>query len=157
MNIERDMGGTDTATKIVRFFVPYWLRNDTSLQLSYQAVEIEAQGNVDLESVFALKAVKSARLPVKQNLMAVDPAFSSLSIVPRKDYQVLERIEDSGQNFVMLSPQDYEVRSGILPFSSRSAAALSPRIGISLAVCDSGYFSTGVSLMELEKKVNYMI
>ncbi|CAA6659805.1 unnamed protein product [Spirodela intermedia] len=148
VNIERDMGGTDAATKIVRFFVPYWISNDTSLQLVYQVVEIEPLGNVQSESVPMTKTVKSAKLPLKHNSKMIDAHIPT----PRKDSQILELIVDSGESFVMLSPQDYMGRSGILPFSSRNDPSLSPRVGIAVAVHDSEYFSTGVSLTELENK-----
>lgn len=153
MNIERDMGGSDTATKIVRFFVPYWISNDTSLQLVYRVVEIEPLGNVQSETVSMTKTVKSANLPLKHSPKTIDAPIST----PRKDSQILERIEDSGRSIVMLSPQDYMGRSGILTFSSRNDPSLSPRVGVSVAVRDSEYFSTGISLTELENKVWCML
>ena len=130
MSVERDMGSTNAAPKIVRFFVPYWITNDFSLPLAYRVVEIEPLESGDSNSL------KSATY-----------------FVPRKNVQILDVIEDTSPMPSMLSPQDYVGRGGVLLFTSRNDTYLSPKVGIAVALCDSENYSPGISLLELEKKV----
>ncbi|CAM8996430.1 unnamed protein product [Rhodiola kirilowii] len=142
VSIERDMGANGAAPKTIRFFVPYWIVNDSSLLLAYKLVEIEPLDNVDTESIFLsrTKSSKTASPSQKRHLGA------------RKNIQVLEAIEDTSPMPSMLSPRDYASRSGGMLFPSRSDAYLSPRVGIAVAVRHSENFSPGISLLELETK-----
>ncbi|KAL5700718.1 hypothetical protein ACHQM5_026131 [Ranunculus cassubicifolius] len=145
VSIERDMGATDAAPKTIRFFVPYWISNDSSLPLTYRMVEVEPSDNVDADST---RAVKSAKVASKS------PTHASHMRNPgaRRNIQVLENIEDSSLSPIMLSPQDYGSRGNPLSFPSRNDAYLSPRVGISVALRHSEHFSPGISLLELENK-----
>ncbi|KAK9670363.1 hypothetical protein RND81_13G196500 [Saponaria officinalis] len=129
VSIERDMGSTTTAPKIIRFFVPYWIINDFSLPLAYRVVEIEPLDSGDSS------IVKSGK-----------------QTVPRKNVQILDVIQDTSPTPSMLSPQDYVGRGGVLLFTSRNDTYLSPKVGIAVAVRDSDNYSPGISLLELEKK-----
>ncbi|KAA8527969.1 hypothetical protein F0562_035162 [Nyssa sinensis] len=148
VSIERDMGGTNAAPKTIRFFVPYWISNDSSLSLSYQVVEIEYLENADEDSLLLSKAVKSAKTALKNPTNSTDRRYTGL----RKNVQMLDAIEDTGPTPSMLSPQDYVGRGGVKLFSSRNDAYLSPRLGISVAIRNSEHYSPGTSLLELEKK-----
>lgn len=148
MSIERDMGGTTASSKTIRFFVPYWISNDSCLSLAYRVVEIEPLENTDLDSQLLSKAVKSAK-----SALRTTPSFMGRQISSRKNIQVLEEIEDVSPIPSMLSPQDYVGRGGVMLFSSRNDTYLSPRVGIAVALGNSESFSAGISLLELEKKV----
>lgn len=139
------MGANGATPKTIRFFVPYWIVNDSSLLLAYRLVEIEPLDNVDMESIFLsrTKSSKIANPSEKKHLGA------------RKNIQVLEAIEDTSPMPSMLSPRDYASRSGGMLFPSRSDSYLSPRVGIAVAVRYSENFSPGISLLELETKVIY--
>ncbi|CAI9119065.1 OLC1v1020728C1 [Oldenlandia corymbosa var. corymbosa] len=147
VSIERDMGGTTASPKTIRFFVPYWISNDSSLLLSYRVVEIEPAAEGSDVDLAMLSKVKSAKLAMKTT-----PSLLGRQISSRKNVQVLEAIEDTSPTPSMLSPQDYIGRGGVMLFSSRNDAYLSPRVGISVACQSSENFSAGISLLELEKK-----
>ncbi|XP_057959044.1 uncharacterized protein LOC131151699 [Malania oleifera] len=148
VSIERDMGGTNAAPKTIRFFIPYWIVNDSSLSLAYRVVEIEPLDTAETDSLSLSKAVRSAKTAFKNPTNTMDrKTFSS-----RKNLQVLEEIEDTTPIPSMLSPQDYAGCSGVMLFSSRNDTYLSPRVGISVAIRYSENFSPGISLIELEKK-----
>lgn len=149
MSVEHDMGGTDAAPKTVRFFVPYWIQNDSCVPIIYRLVEVEPLDNSEADSLLTSKAVKSAKVALKQTSRSIDRKHSLL----RRNIQILENIDESYQNFVMFSPQDYMNRSGILPFPSRGDTFLSTRVGISVAVRHSDNYCPGISLFELERKV----
>ncbi|KAL8152479.1 LOW QUALITY PROTEIN: hypothetical protein V2J09_010239 [Rumex salicifolius] len=136
VSIELDTGSTNVAPKVIRFFVPYWIINDSSMPLSYRVVEIEPLDNADVDNLIFSRAAKSAKM----------------STIPRKNVQVLDTIEDSSPSPSMLSPQDYVGRGGVMLFTSRNDTYLSPKVGISVAVRRSDYYSPGISLLELEKK-----
>ncbi|KAL6002796.1 hypothetical protein ACLOJK_023018 [Asimina triloba] len=148
VSIERDLGGTSAAPKRIRLFVPYWIVNDLSLSLAYRVVEIEPIDSTDTDSLLISRAVKSAKLALK------DPTNSigGKNLSSRRNIQILETMEDINPIPVMLSPQDYISRSGLLPFSSQSEAFLSPRLGIAVAIRHSEHYSPGISLLELENK-----
>ncbi|XP_073012998.1 uncharacterized protein [Typha latifolia] len=148
VSVEHDLGGTDAAPKTVRLFVPYWIQNDSSLPLSYRIVEVEPLENADTDSVLLTRAVKSAKFALKHSSKSFDRRNTS----SRSNIQILDVIEDFGPNCVMLSPQDYINRSGVLPFQSRNDTSTSTRLGISVAVHHSGYYSPGISFLELESK-----
>nr|DAD29104.1 TPA_asm: hypothetical protein HUJ06_030572 [Nelumbo nucifera] len=147
VSIERDMGGTNAAPKTIRFFVPYWLSNDSSLPLAYRVVEIEPGDSFESNSLRFCRAVRSAKL-LKNSASSNDGRFTGA----RKNIQVLEVIEDSSQATIMLSPQDYAGRTGAFQFQSQNDTYLSPRVGIAVAIRHSEYYSPGISLLELENK-----
>lgn len=143
------MGGSAAAPKTIRFFVPYWINNDSSLSLTYRVVETETLESGDMDSLLGSKSFKSIRSASK---------FPSTSVVGgqvemKRNIQVLEAIEDTSPIPSMLSPQDYVGRGGVMLFSSRNDMYLSPRVGIAVALRNSDNFTPGVSLLELEKKV----
>ena len=142
MSVEHDMGGTDAAPKTVRLFVPYWIRNDSSVPLSYRVVEVEPLENAEPDSQIISRAVKSAKFALRHSSKSMDRKFST----SRRNLQILEVFEDIGQNCIMLSPHDYTLPTRSDTFSSN-------RIGISIAVRHSEYYSAGISLLELERKV----
>lgn len=135
------MGANGATPKTIRFFVPYWIVNDSSLLLAYRLVEIEPLDSVDSIFLSRTKSSKIASASEKKHLGA------------RKNIQVLEAIEDTSPMPSMLSPKDYASRSGGMLFPSRSDSYLSPRVGIAVAVRYSENFSPGISLLELETKV----
>ncbi|XP_051130647.1 uncharacterized protein LOC127251100 isoform X2 [Andrographis paniculata] len=148
VSIERDLGGTAASPKTIRFFVPYWINNNSSLPLAYRVVEIEPPESAEVDSLLISKAVKSAKSALKYPSSPVVRG----QIGRRKNVQVLEAIEDTSPTPSMLSPQDYVGRGGIMLFSSKNDMYLSPRVGIAVATRNSDHFSPGVSLLELEKK-----
>lgn len=149
MSIERDMGGTSAAPKTIRFFVPYWIMNDSSLPLAYRVVEIEPLDSTEMDSNSLSRAVKTARTALKNPTLTMDRRHSG----PRRNIRVLEVIEDNSPMPSMLSPQDSAGRSGVMLFTSQKDAYPSPRVGIAVAICNSEIYSPGISLLELEKKV----
>lgn len=148
MSIERDMGGTTVAPKTIRFFVPYWITNDSSIPLAYRVVEVEPLDNADTDSLIPSR-VKSAKTALKSPTNSMDRKLSST----RRNIQVLEVIEDTSPVPNMLSPQDYASRSGASLFPSQKDVYLSSRVGLSVAIRHSEIYSPGISLFELEKKV----
>ncbi|KAH8501006.1 hypothetical protein H0E87_016007 [Populus deltoides] len=136
VSIERDMGGTTSAPKTIRLFVPYWIVNDSSLPLSYRVVEIEP-----------LETVKSVKASFKNPTNSIERRFGT-----KRNVQVLEVIEDTSPIPSMLSPQDTASRSGIMLFPSQKDAYLSPRLGLAVAIHHSEIYSPGISFLELEKK-----
>ncbi|XP_028051145.1 uncharacterized protein LOC114255802 isoform X2 [Camellia sinensis] len=153
VSIERDMGGTAAAPKTIRFFVPYWISNESSLSLGYRVVEIEPLESVDAESLLPSKSFKSAKTALRSPTNLMDRRPVGL----RKDVQVLEAIEDTSPTPSMLSPQDYIGRGGVMLFSTRNDAYLSPRVGIAVAIRNSEFYSPGISLLELEKKQRVVV
>lgn len=148
MSIERDMGATTASSKTIRFFVPYWISNDSFLSLAFRVLEIEPLESTDADSQSLPKAVKSAK-----SALRTTPSFMNRQIASRNNIQVLEVIEDTSPTPSMLSPQDYVGRGGVMLFSSRNDTYLSPRVGIAVALGNSVNFSAGISLLALEKKV----
>uniref|UniRef100_A0A1J3IH98 Putative vacuolar protein sorting-associated protein 13A n=1 Tax=Noccaea caerulescens TaxID=107243 RepID=A0A1J3IH98_NOCCA len=143
VSIERDVGETGAAPKTIRFFVPYWITNDSYLPLGYRVVEIEPSENVEAGSPCLSRSSKS----FKKN-----PVFSMERKQQRKNVRVLEVIEDTSPMPSMLSPQESAGRSGVVLFPSQKDSYVSPRIGIVVAARDSEIYSPGISLLELEKK-----
>nr|XP_043635621.1 uncharacterized protein LOC122606820 [Erigeron canadensis] len=143
--IERDMGASAASSNTIRFFVPYWISNDCSVPLTYRVVEIEPSENADIESLPLTKPAKSGKLSFKNPTSPIESGS-------RKNFQVLEAIEDTSPTPSMLSPHEYVGRGGAMLFSSRNDASLSPRVGIAVATQHSENFSSGLSLLDLEKK-----
>ncbi|CAH2036004.1 unnamed protein product [Thlaspi arvense] len=143
VSIERDVGETGAAPKTIRFFVPYWITNDSYLPLAYRVVEIEPSENVEASSPCLSRASKSFKKA---------PGFSMERRQQRKNLRVLEVIEDTSPMPSMLSPQESAGRSGVVLFPSQKDSYVSPRIGIAVAARDSEIYSPGISLLELEKK-----
>ncbi|KAM1609645.1 hypothetical protein ACFXTN_020154 [Malus domestica] len=148
VSIERDMGGTTVAPKTIRFFVPYWITNDSSIYLAYRVVEVEPSDNADTDSLMLSRAVKSAKTALRSPTNSMDRKHSAT----RRNIQVLEVIEDTSPVPNMLSPQDYASRSGASLFPSQKDVYLSSRVGLSVAIRHSDIYSPGISLYELEKK-----
>ncbi|XP_018509312.2 uncharacterized protein LOC103833252 isoform X4 [Brassica rapa] len=143
VSIERDVGETGAAPKTIRFFVPYWITNDSYIPLGYRVVEIEPSENVEAGSPCLSRAPRSFRK---------NPGFSMERRQQRKNVRVLEVIEDTSPMPSMLSPQESAGRSGVVLFPSQKDSYVSPRIGIAVAARDSEIYSPGISLLELEKK-----
>ncbi|XP_078179744.1 uncharacterized protein LOC144573852 isoform X2 [Carex rostrata] len=148
VSVERDSGRSVTAPKTVRIFVPYWIQNDSPIHLSYRIVEVEPLESTDTDSQLLTRAAKSAKLALRYSSKALDRRGSS----SRRNVQILESIEDSNPNCIMLSPQDYLNRSVVLPFQSRGETFATARVGISVSISNSTHFSPGISLLELETK-----
>ncbi|KAL0308081.1 UNVERIFIED_CONTAM: putative vacuolar protein sorting-associated protein 13A, partial [Sesamum angustifolium] len=148
VSIERDLGGSAAAQKTIRFFVPYWIGNNSFLPLAYRVVEIEPLEGADVDSLLISQDVK----PEKSALRYPSTSVVGRQVGMRKNIQVLEAIEDTSPIPSMLSPQDYIGRGGVMLFSSRNDTYLSPRVGIAVAIRNSENFSPGVPLLELEKK-----
>ncbi|KAF3970469.1 hypothetical protein CMV_005848 [Castanea mollissima] len=148
VTIDRDLGGTSAATKTIRFFVPYWIINDSSLPLAYRVVEVEPLEKSDADSMLLSRAVKSAKIALKHPTISIDRRPSG----PRRTIQVLEVIEDTTPVPSMLSPQDYASRTGVISFTSNKDARLSSRVGVAVAIRNSEIYSPGISLHELENK-----
>ncbi|XP_028786889.1 uncharacterized protein LOC114742843 [Neltuma alba] len=140
VSIEHDMGGTTAAPKTLRFFVPYWIVNESSLALAYRVVGVEYLESADMDSLPLSRGIKSSK--------TVDKKSSG----SRRNLQVFEAIEDSGHFPSMLSPQDYASRSGVTFFQSHKDTYQSPQVGIAIAMCHSEVYSSGISLLELENK-----
>lgn len=149
MRIEHDMGGTTAAPKTIRFFVPYWIINNSSLPLAYRVVEVESPGHTETDSQVLSRAVKSAKLALRSPSFSLERKHSSTG----RNIQVLEVIEDTSHTPSMLSPQDNAGQSGVMLFPTQKDTYLSPRVGIAVAVRHSEIYSPGISLLELENKV----
>ncbi|XP_048235070.1 uncharacterized protein LOC8261314 isoform X2 [Ricinus communis] len=134
VSIERDMGGTIAAPKTIRFFVPYWIVNDSSLPLAYRIVEIEPLDN--------------AKTPLKNPSNSLERKYFGA----KRNIQVLEFIEETSPLPSMLSPQDSAGRGGVILFQSQKDSYMSPRVGLAVAVRHCEVYSPGISLLELEKK-----
>ncbi|XP_065863891.1 uncharacterized protein [Euphorbia lathyris] len=148
VSIDRDMGGSVAAPKTIRFFVPYWIVNDSSLPLAYRMVEIELVDSPDTDSVFLSRAVKSAKSALKTPTNSME----TRNTVSKRNIQVIELIEDSSPLPSMLSPQDSARRSGITSLPSQKDAYMSPRVGLAVAIHNSDVYSPGIALLDLEKK-----
>ncbi|XP_020520361.1 uncharacterized protein LOC18430003 [Amborella trichopoda] len=148
VSIERDLGGSTAAPKTMRFFVPYWIRNDSYLPLSYHLVELEYLDADDTDFLLLSKAVKSAKSAMKQPPNSVGAKKSS----SRRNVRTLEVIEESSSTQVMLSPLDYINHSAILPFPARNESFLSPKLGVAVSCHQCNYYGPGISLLELENK-----
>jgi len=154
VSVEHDLGASDAAPKTLRLFVPYWIKNHSSIPLSYRIVEGEPTESSEADSLSRpdslSRVAKSSKFSLK---------YSSKSLVRRgtmsqRNMQVLEDIEDCSTNYVMLSPQDYLNRSAGVRSESRDNNNFSPaRVAISVAVGGCTQYSIGVSLFELENKV----
>ena len=116
VSVERDLGASDAAPKTLRLFVPYWIKNNSSIPLSYRIVEVEPAENSDADSLSrpnSLSGPDSLSRAAKSSKFSL--RYSSKSLVRRgsisqRNSQILDAIEDCGTNYVMLSPQDYVVQ-----------------------------------------------
>ncbi|WVZ75446.1 hypothetical protein U9M48_023496 [Paspalum notatum var. saurae] len=152
VSVEHDLGASDAAPKTLRLFVPYWIKNHSSISLSYRIVEWEPTEISDADSLSRpdslSRVAKSSKFSLK---------YSSKSLVRRgtmshRNLQVLEVIEDCSTNYVMLSPQDYMSGSAGMRSESRDNSFSPARVAISMAVGSCTQYSIGVSLFELENK-----
>uniref|UniRef100_A0ACD5YZI2 Uncharacterized protein n=1 Tax=Avena sativa TaxID=4498 RepID=A0ACD5YZI2_AVESA len=151
VSVERDLGTSDAAPKTLRLFVPYWIKNNSSLPLSYRIVEVEPVENADADSLSRPDSLSRAARSSKFSLR-----YSSKSLVRRgsmsqRNSQILDAIEDCGTNYVMLSPQDYMNRSAYMR-ESRDNNFSPARVAICAAIGSCKQYSIGVSLFELENK-----
>lgn len=149
VSIERDLGASNAAAKTIRFYVPYWIANDTSLSLVYRMVEVDSSESAEIDSSSLSRTVKSSKLALKR------PTSSPFGKTPssRKNIQILETIDESDSEPIMLSPHEYLMHNNILSFSPRNDSFLSPRIGLSVALRHCEHYSSGISLLDLENKV----
>ena len=135
VSVENDMGGTDVAAKIVRLFVPYWLRNDATVPLSCRLVEIEPPRGQQTDSQWlqlASKAAQNAAQLPKSNM----GKNSSTNSVASKVVRSLEAIEDAPDSHpLMLS----------LPSMDN--------VGLAVALSPAGVFSSAIALKAFEDKV----
>eukprot|EP00897_Mesotaenium_endlicherianum_P008373 jgi/Mesen1/7564/ME000392S06833 len=134
VSLENDMGGNEVAAKMVRLFVPYWLRNDAQLPLSYRVVEIEAGGPTrEPDSMWAGRASAAAKLTSKL------PERDETAAANHKVVKSLEVIEDTaGTRPVMLS----------LPQVSHA--------GLSVALSPAGVFGSAIPFKSFEEKMERM-
>lgn len=51
MSVEHDLGASDAAPKTLRLFVPYWIKNHSSIPLSYRIVEGEPTESSEADSL----------------------------------------------------------------------------------------------------------
>ncbi|KAK4405432.1 putative vacuolar protein sorting-associated protein 13A [Sesamum angolense] len=75
VSIERDLGGSAAAQKTIRFFVPYWIGNNSFLPLAYRVVEIEPLEGADVDSLLISQDVKSEKSALR---------YPSTSVVGRQ-------------------------------------------------------------------------
>uniref|UniRef100_A0A2P2MA98 Peroxin/Ferlin domain-containing protein n=1 Tax=Rhizophora mucronata TaxID=61149 RepID=A0A2P2MA98_RHIMU len=148
VSIERDMGGSIAAPKIIRFFVPFWIVNDSFIPLAYRVVEIERVDNADMDSLLLSRAVKSAKTALKSPSNLLERRRSGT----KSNIRVIEVIEDTSPTPSMLSPQDSAGQGGVILFPPQKDEYPSFRVGLSVAIRHSEIYSPGVSLLELENK-----
>lgn len=153
MSLEHDFGGSSTAAKIVRLFVPYWLVNDASLPLAYRLVEIEPDTGSGGDSTWLTRAAKAAKQAARR------PSHVGVKKVVQLNrvVQHLEKVEDLEGIPLMLSLQALSDRIGGLSFSSRSEdGTLSPRLGLAVAVANSNIFKSALSFRDFESNVSFL-
>lgn len=153
VSVEHDLGASDAAPKTLRLFVPYWIKNNSSIPLSYRIVEVEPTENSDVDSLSRPDSLSRAAKSSKFSLRYSSKSLVRRGTVSQRNMQILEVIEDCSTNYVMLSPQDYMNRSAGLRYDSRDNNFSPARVAISVAVGSCTQYSIGVSLIELENKV----
>jgi vacuolar protein sorting-associated protein 13A/C len=156
VSVERDLGASDAAPKTLRLFVPYWIKNNSSVPLSYRIVEVEPAENADAESVSRPDSLSRAAKSSKFSLRYSSKSLVRRGSISQRNSQILDVIEDCGTNYVMLSPQDYVNRSTNMR-ESRGNNFSPARVAICVAVGSCKQYSIGVSLFELENKVYSVI
>lgn len=134
MSIENDAGGSEISSKIIRLFVPYWLRNDTSIPLSCRLVEIEPPNSKYTDLNWLQLAIKAAEN--NESLPEGDKRQDKSSTLAKKIIRSIETIEDAQPNEpIMLS----------LPAMDN--------IGLAVAMNPKGMFSSAIALKAFEDKV----
>ena len=134
MSVENDMGGSDVSAKIVRLFVPYWLRNDATVPLSCRLVEIEPTSSHQADSNWLHLASKAAKnsTQMPEHSGGARPSAG----VAGKVLRSLEIIEDAPDaQPIMLSLPGME------------------NVGLAVALNSAGVFSTAIALKAFEDKV----
>ncbi|KAG0568137.1 hypothetical protein KC19_7G189300 [Ceratodon purpureus] len=150
VSLEHDFGGSSASAKIVRLFVPYWLRNDASLPLAYRLVEIEPHSSSTGDTTWLTRAAKAAKQAARR---PTHPGVKK-TLQLNRVVNYLERVEDMTGTPVMLSLQAYSDRIGGLSLSSRSEdGLLSPRLGLAIAVTNSKVFSRALSFRDFESNM----
>lgn len=152
VSVEHDLGASDAAPKTLRLFVPYWIKNNSSILLSYRIVEVEPTENSDADSLSRPDSLSRAAKSSKFSLRYSSKSLVRRGTILQRNMQILEVIEDCSTNYVMLSPQDYMNRSAGLRYDSRDNNFSLARVAISVAVGSCTQYSIGVSLIELENK-----
>ncbi|KAG0559465.1 hypothetical protein KC19_10G107200 [Ceratodon purpureus] len=150
VSLEHDFGGSSAAAKIVRLFVPYWLRNDACLPLAYRLVEIEPNNDSTGDLTWLSRAAKAAKQAARRPNHSGAKHASQLHRV----VGYFEKVEDMTGTPVMLSLQAYSDRIGGLSLSSRSEdGLLSPRLGLSIAIANSNIFKRALSFRDFESNM----
>ncbi|XP_062219043.1 uncharacterized protein LOC133918926 [Phragmites australis] len=150
VSVEHDLGASDAAPKTLRLFVPYWIKNHSSIPLSYRIVEVEPTESSDADSLSKPDSLSRSARSSKFSLRYSSKSLVRRGTMSQRNMQILEVIEDCSTNCVMLSPQDYMNRS--MRSESRDNNFSPARIAISVAVGSCTQYSIGVSLFELENK-----
>ncbi len=153
VSVEHDLGASDAAPKTLRLFVPYWIKNISSIPLSYRIVEVEPTENSDAESLSRPDSLSRAAKSSKFSLRYSSKSLIRRGPVAQRNMHILEVIEDCSTDYVMLSPQDYMNRSAGVRFESRDNNSSPARVAICVAVGSCKQYSIGVSLFDLENKV----
>jgi vacuolar protein sorting-associated protein 13A/C len=153
VSVERDLGASDTATKTIRLFVPYWIKNHSTIPLSYRIVEVEPTESSDADLLGKSDSLSRQVKSSKFSLRYSSKSLIRRSTMPQRNTQIMEVIDDCSTNYVMLSPQDYMSRSASMRSESGDNNFSPARIAISVAVSGCIQYSIGVSLFELENKV----
>uniref|UniRef100_A0A0D9VFX1 C2 domain-containing protein n=1 Tax=Leersia perrieri TaxID=77586 RepID=A0A0D9VFX1_9ORYZ len=152
VSVEHDLGASDAAPKTVRLFVPYWIKNNSSIPLSYRIVEVEPTENSDADSLSRPDSLSRAAKSSKFSLRYSSKSLVRRGSVAQRNMHILEVIEDCSTDHVMLSPQDYINRSAGVRFESRDNNFSPAQVAICVAVGSCKRYSIGVSLFELENK-----
>eukprot|EP00271_Cylindrocystis_brebissonii_P008358 TRINITY_DN2254_c0_g1_i1.p1 TRINITY_DN2254_c0_g1~~TRINITY_DN2254_c0_g1_i1.p1 ORF type:complete len:1958 (-),score=356.45 TRINITY_DN2254_c0_g1_i1:258-5252(-) len=135
VSVENDMGGSEVAAKIVRLFVPYWLRNDALVSLSCRLVEIEPPASTQQDINWLEQAAKAAQ-NAKEMPTHVARNTGQSTAMASKVIRSLEAIEDAQDSQpIMLS----------LPSVSN--------VGLAVALNPSGVFSSAIALKAFENKM----
>lgn len=139
MGLESQLGTSEISAKTVRLFVPFWLRNESQMQLSCRLVEIEKTAPA--------AATHAPWLSLSSSSLTPPPPSPSSSAAGRaagrfpssaacRVIRSLESLEDAPlQQAVMLSLDKVE------------------GAGLSVALAPGGQFSSAIPLKAFEDKV----
>ncbi|XP_015689233.1 uncharacterized protein LOC102707936 [Oryza brachyantha] len=152
VSVEHDLGASDAATKTLRLFVPYWIKNNSSVPLSYRIVEVEPTENSDADTLTRPDSLSRAAKSSKFSLRYSSKSLVRRGPVAQRNVHILEAIDHCSTDYVMLSPQDYMNRSAGRRFESQDSNFSPARVAICVAVGSCKQYSVGVSLSELENK-----
>uniref|UniRef100_A0A0E0JZW8 C2 domain-containing protein n=1 Tax=Oryza punctata TaxID=4537 RepID=A0A0E0JZW8_ORYPU len=119
VSVEHDLGASDAAPKTLRLFVPYWIKNISSIPLSYRIFEVEPTEISDADSLSRPDSLSRAAKSSKFSLRYSSKSLIRRGPVAQRNIHILEVIEDCSTDCVMLSPQDYMDCSAGVRFESR--------------------------------------